>query len=223
MTSSFYDWHVGKLRMPKCLTSGLFVHAPFLFLDNPSPLILRVDTDQNPDLLLPPPLRPDETLPEISVTLKRRPMDAFSEDLPEIKKLGIHKKEELVVFKAKKRPGIILSNHSFNQYSDTIFVIPTFTLDKNYISDNEKKIIRENTHPKYFYLPESKEYGIKESFADFTHVQSISIDRVNPQKKRLSNLALQALYMKQISEHTDAYHYVTNDFSSEEKTPYSTE
>ncbi|WP_026574500.1 type II toxin-antitoxin system PemK/MazF family toxin [Bacillus sp. UNC438CL73TsuS30] len=215
MTPSFYDWHVGKLRVPKCLTSGLFVHAPFLFLDNPSPLILRVDTDKNPELLLPPPLRSDERLPEISVTLKRNPTDAFSEDLPEVKKLGIHQKEELVVYKAKKRPGIILSNHSFNQQSDTIFVIPTFTLDKDYISEGEKEIIRQNVHPKYFYLPASEEFSIKESFADFTQVQSISRDRILPQKKRLSNLALQALYMKQISEHTDAYSYVTKDFSTD--------
>jgi hypothetical protein len=215
MTISFYDHKQGKLKSPNCLVPGLFVHAPFLFLDNPSPLIMRIDTEKNPELLDPPPLGHDERLPDLSVTIKRHPIDAFSEDRVEVKKLGIHKKEELVVYKAKKRPGIILSSYLFNQDSDTIFVIPTFTLDKDYISEKEKIAIRSSTHPKYFYLPESSEYNIKESFADFTHVQSISINLVIPQRRKLTDLALQTLYAKQISEHTSAYHYVTSNFMPE--------
>ncbi|MGM0776898.1 MAG: type II toxin-antitoxin system PemK/MazF family toxin [Bacillota bacterium] len=212
MNSPFYMMQPGKSRKPQCLVPGLFVHAPFVFLDNPSPLILRIDTDKNPELLEPPPLQPDEALPELTVSVRKNPIDAFSEELPEVKKLGIHKKEELLILKAKQRPGIILSSHAFNQQCETVLVIPIFSLDKAYINEKAKQEIRERLHPLYFYLPESEEFNIKESFADFSQVQSISQKRINPSKKKLSNLALQALYAKQISEHTEAYSYVTKTF-----------
>lgn len=216
MTFQFYARQPGKLHIPRCLVPGLFVLAPFLFLDNPSPLILRIDYSKNPELLDPPPLREDERLPDLSVSVKRNPTDAFSEGLPELKKLGINKKEELMIFKAKYRPGIVLSSHAFNQDSETIMVIPTFTLDKDYISEKEKKSIREGKHPKYFYLPESKEFEIKESFADFTQIQSISSNRVKINKRnKLSDMALQAMYGKHIMEHTSAYDYIIKDFSKE--------
>ncbi|PES17522.1 hypothetical protein CN501_08250 [Bacillus cereus] len=212
-TIAFYKKRVGKALKPNCLRAGLMIHAPFIFLDNPCPLHLRIDTDSHPDLLNPPPLGPEELLPQIDARLRKNPSDAFDEKLPELKKLGLHKKEELLVFKAKMRPAIVISGHNFNQGNSTLLALPTFTLDKAYITDKEKQLIRDGSHPQYFYLPPSEEFEVKESFGDFSQVQSIAIERVRPTSKCLTDLALQALYLKQVQGHTDALHYITTKFS----------
>lgn len=212
-TPEFYTTKPGKQKIPQFLVPGLFVNAPFLFLDNPSPLILRFDIESNPELLDPPPLGPEDYWPNLEVSLQKNPTDAFNEDLPELKKLGLYKKEEFMVLKAKIRPGIILSSHTFNQQSETVLVIPTFTLDKPYIPKETKEAIRTGQHPKYFYLPESESLNIKESFADFSQIQSISISKISLTRKCLSNLALQSLYAKLASDHTDILKYLITDFS----------
>ncbi|MGO0062621.1 hypothetical protein ACTID9_21810 [Brevibacillus fluminis] len=205
-------------KTKKALNPGIIVDAPFLFLDNQSPLILRYDVENHPELLEPPPLTPSDPLPDLGdVNLLRNPMDAFSDHNPELKKLGLMKKEEFVVYKAKKRPGIILSGFDFNKDSDTIIAVPMFTLEKRYISDTIKNEVRKRTHPYYFYLPASTEYGIEESFADFSQLQVINKARVSIRNVCLSMLAVQALFLLHSGSVTPAFDFCISHDSTESK------
>lgn len=177
----------------KIITAGLFCIAPIQFVLDKEPSRLRLDYYD--------PAKPHN----VNYTLEETDIPNFDPiSDPSIRNLGLPSDNFLLAVGYKLRFCIIvsdpLSNAPYPSPIDQGFiVIPLYSVHdpagnyKTYISRDITLLAQAYQLNNTFYLPESEEHGVKESFARLDRIQFVRSDHLIPKPIMLTEKAIDLL------------------------------